>query len=195
MGGARVTTLVTLRKCTLGHKREIKTLKFVSASTKGFKGGLAWIKPSKKDMAVTFSYLVRCWVWLPAVVLWWPVSVSVSLPCRLACFRVVGVASVVPCSPVLCSVVLCCGVVLCCCALLSFCGAVCVCSFVCWVLWCCAALWCCAVGLCCVLSFAVCVSPPLKILKSKIKMFRTTTLYTTRHTHAGRQQDHWRVAV
>ena len=57
MGGARVTTLVTLRKCTLGNKREIKTLKFVSASTKGFKGGLAWIKPSKKDMAVTFSFL------------------------------------------------------------------------------------------------------------------------------------------
>ena len=55
-GGARVTTLVTLRKCTLGNKREIKTLKLVSASTKGFKGGLAWIKPSKKDMAVTFSY-------------------------------------------------------------------------------------------------------------------------------------------
>ena len=50
-GGARVTTLVTLRKCPLGHKRVIKTLKFVSASTKGFKGGLAWIKPSKKDMA------------------------------------------------------------------------------------------------------------------------------------------------
>ena len=60
MGGARVTTLVTLRKCTLGNKREIKTLKFVSASTKGFKGGLAWIKPSKKDMAVTFSYYVFC---------------------------------------------------------------------------------------------------------------------------------------
>ena len=57
-GGARVTTLVTLRKCTLGNKREIKTLKFVLASTKGFKGGLAWIKPSKKDMAVTFSYWV-----------------------------------------------------------------------------------------------------------------------------------------
>ena len=55
-GGARVTTLVTLRKCTLGHKREIKTLKFVSASTKGFKGGSAPIKPSKKDMVVTFSY-------------------------------------------------------------------------------------------------------------------------------------------
>ena len=60
MGGARVTTLVTLRKCTLGYKREIKTLKFVSASTKGFKGGLAWIKPSKKDMAVTFSYWCSC---------------------------------------------------------------------------------------------------------------------------------------
>ena len=59
MGGARVTTLVTLRKCTLGNKREIKSLKFVSASTKGFKGGLAWIKPSKKDMAVTFSYWGR----------------------------------------------------------------------------------------------------------------------------------------
>ena len=56
MGGARVTTLVTLRKCTLGNKRGIKTLKFVLASTEGFKGGLAWIKPSKKDMAVTFSY-------------------------------------------------------------------------------------------------------------------------------------------
>ena len=28
-GGARVTTPVTLRKCTLGYKREIKTLKFV----------------------------------------------------------------------------------------------------------------------------------------------------------------------
>ena len=39
--GARITTLVTLRKCTLGYKREIKTLKFVSASTKGFKGGLS----------------------------------------------------------------------------------------------------------------------------------------------------------
>ena len=35
-GGARVTTLVTLRKCTLGFKREIKILKLVLASTKGF---------------------------------------------------------------------------------------------------------------------------------------------------------------
>ena len=69
-GGARVTTLVTLRKCTLGYKREIKTLKFVSASTKGFKGGSAWIKPSKKDMAVTFSYCVcgHEWPLLIAVV-------------------------------------------------------------------------------------------------------------------------------
>ena len=55
-GGARVTTLLTLRKCILGNKREIKTLKFVLASTMGFKLGLAWIKSSKKDMAVTFSY-------------------------------------------------------------------------------------------------------------------------------------------
>ena len=35
-GGATVTTLVSLKKCTLGYKREIKTLKFVLASTKGF---------------------------------------------------------------------------------------------------------------------------------------------------------------
>ena len=55
--GARVITLVTLRKCTLGFKGEIK--KYLSKSwhqQKGFKGGLARIKPSKKDMAVTFSY-------------------------------------------------------------------------------------------------------------------------------------------
>ena len=39
-GGARVTALVTLRKCTLGIQREIKTLRFVLASTKGFQGGL-----------------------------------------------------------------------------------------------------------------------------------------------------------
>ena len=58
-GGARVTTLVTLRKCTLGNKREIKTLNLVLASTKGFEEGLAWIKPSRKDMAVTFSYSAR----------------------------------------------------------------------------------------------------------------------------------------
>ena len=35
-GGARVTTLATLRRCTLGFKREIKILKLVLASTKGF---------------------------------------------------------------------------------------------------------------------------------------------------------------
>ena len=35
-GEARVTTLVTLRKCTLGFKREMKKLKLVLASTKGF---------------------------------------------------------------------------------------------------------------------------------------------------------------
>ena len=35
-GGARVTTLVTLRKCTKSFKRLIKKLKLVLASTKGF---------------------------------------------------------------------------------------------------------------------------------------------------------------
>ena len=39
-GGARVTTLVTFRKCTLGFKREIEILKLVLASTEGFYGGL-----------------------------------------------------------------------------------------------------------------------------------------------------------
>ena len=56
MGKARVITLVTLRKCTLSFKREIKILKLVLASMKGFKGGLASMKPSKKDVARTFSY-------------------------------------------------------------------------------------------------------------------------------------------
>ena len=35
-GGARVITLVTLRKCTKSFKRVIKILKLVLASTKGF---------------------------------------------------------------------------------------------------------------------------------------------------------------
>ena len=39
-GWARVTTLVTLRKYTLGFKREIKILQLVLASAKGFQGGL-----------------------------------------------------------------------------------------------------------------------------------------------------------
>ena len=34
-GGARVITLVTLRKCTLKFEREIKMIKLVSTSTKG----------------------------------------------------------------------------------------------------------------------------------------------------------------
>ena len=56
-GGARVITLITSRKCTLSFKREIQN--YFSKSwhqQKGFKGGLAWIKPTKKDIAVTFSY-------------------------------------------------------------------------------------------------------------------------------------------
>ena len=35
-GGARVTTLVTLRKCTLGFKIEMRIRKLVLALTKGF---------------------------------------------------------------------------------------------------------------------------------------------------------------
>ena len=183
---------------------------------------------------------------------------------------------VVPCAPVLCSVVLCCGVVLCWCvctvllvlfALVVVPGAVVRCFVLCCSLWrtvvrplvacfgvgvpvwlpgllrcgwcgllwspaplcsvlwrfavvwcpavvrCCpcvvlymfvlpfavsrdvvAALWSPPARLCCVLSFAACVSATLKILKSKIKMFRSRKLYTTQLTHAGRQQDHWRVA-
>ena len=73
-GGARVTTLVTLRKCTLGHKREIKTLKFVSASTKGFKGGLSLDQALQERHGSDFFLLVRlsafafvvCFVVLPA---------------------------------------------------------------------------------------------------------------------------------
>ena len=55
-GGARVITLVTLRKCTLSFKREIKYLSKSWHQQTGFKGGLASIQFSKKDMAVTFSY-------------------------------------------------------------------------------------------------------------------------------------------
>ena len=51
--GARVITLVTLRKCTSNFKRKTKIIKLVSSSRK------AWIKSPKKDMAVTFSYLPR----------------------------------------------------------------------------------------------------------------------------------------
>ena len=64
-GGARVTTLVTLRKCTLGYKREIKTLKFVSALTKGFKGGLRLDQALQERHGSDFFLLhvlqVFCW--------------------------------------------------------------------------------------------------------------------------------------
>ena len=39
-GGARVITLVTLRKCTSNFKRKTTMMKLVSTSTKGFQGGL-----------------------------------------------------------------------------------------------------------------------------------------------------------
>ena len=38
------------------QKRDKNTYVSLGINRKGFKGGLAWIKPSKKDMAVTFSY-------------------------------------------------------------------------------------------------------------------------------------------
>ena len=38
------------------QKRDKNTSVSLSINEKGFKGGLAWIKPSKKNMAVTFSY-------------------------------------------------------------------------------------------------------------------------------------------
>ena len=115
--------------------------------------------------------------------------------CRSPCLAAWSAAlwlmwfAVVPCSPVLCSVVLCCDGVLCCRALLFFGGAVCVCSFFCCVLWCCAAWWCRAAVLGGVLSFAVCVSPPFKNpCKNKTIQnvyFLKQKLYTTQHTHAG----------
>ena len=71
---------------------------------------------------------LRFWPWLPAVFVWWRVSVSVSLCGRVAGFPVVGQLAAAPCSAVLCPVVLCCCVVLCCPVLVPFCGAVCACS-------------------------------------------------------------------
>ena len=86
--------------------------------------------------------VVRCWVWLPVVVCWWRVSVSVSLSGRVVCFPVVGVV--------------CCGALLPCvvfCGAVLSRGAVLLCSAV--VLWCCWGLLCppvaCAV-LCCWLA-------------------------------------------
>ena len=40
-GGARVITLVTLRKCTLNYKRKTKMIRLVSTFTKSFWGGLS----------------------------------------------------------------------------------------------------------------------------------------------------------
>ena len=100
--------------------------------------------------------VVRRWVWWPAVVCWWRVSVSVSLSGRVVCFPVVGVV----CCGALLSCVVFCG------AVLSR-GAVLLCSAVvlrsCWGLLCppvaCRAVLCCAVGwLCCFLpGGGVCV--------------------------------------
>ena len=72
---------------------------------------------------------VGCCVWLPVVVFWWRVSVSVFLSGRIACFPVVSVVccpALPPCV-VFCGAVLsfggvlsCCGVILRCCLWLLF---------------------------------------------------------------------------
>ena len=56
-GGARATTLVTLRKFTLVFKREIKILKLVLASTKGFEGGLGLDQALQERHGSDFSPL------------------------------------------------------------------------------------------------------------------------------------------
>ena len=60
--------------------------------------------------------VVWCWVWLPAVVFWWHVSVPLSLSGRVVCFSVIGVVccgTLLPCV-VFCDSVLSCGAVLSC---------------------------------------------------------------------------------
>ena len=64
--GDRVTTLVTLRRCTLGNKREIKTLKFVLASTKGFSGGLGLDQALQERHGSDF-FLLLAWGCAPPV--------------------------------------------------------------------------------------------------------------------------------
>ena len=116
---------------------------------------------------VLWSSVVWCWVWLPIVVLWWRVSVSVSLSGRVAYFSVVGVV--------------CCGALLPCvlfrCALL-WCGAVLSCSAVFWrcclcllfLLLCPVVLFChlvtCCWALLCVVLCCVCLSSFQKCLQN-----------------------------
>ena len=67
--------------------------------------------------------VARCWVWLSAVVFWWPVSVSMSLSGHLTCFPVVGVVccgALLPCA-VFCGAVLLCVAVLLCSAVFFWC--------------------------------------------------------------------------
>ena len=61
-GGARVTTLVTLRKCTSGFKREIKILNLVLASTKGFSGGLGLDQALQEKHGSDFFLLLIVWI-------------------------------------------------------------------------------------------------------------------------------------
>ena len=95
---------------------------------------------------------VRCWVWLPAVVLCWRVLSRVLLPGRVACCPAVCCRFLwcpAPLCCVLCSVVLCCRVVPCCGALLSL--------FLCW--WCWLVSFPCVCGA--VLRCALCCSVPV----------------------------------
>ena len=138
---------------------------------------------------VLWCFVVWCWVWLPTVVLWWRVSVSVSLCRRVACFPVVGVV----CCGALLPCVVFCGAVLWCFAVLS-CSAVfwrcCLCSLsllLCPVALCCLVVPCCWIVLCVVLC-CVCLSffqIPLQRTKLKKWFFSEKKLYTTQRTHAG----------
>ena len=89
----------------------------------------AWSAPSLAPGAVVRCCVLccclwcsheRCWVSLSPGVFWLRVSVSVCLSGRVAYFPVVGGLAAVPCSPVLCPVVLCCRVVMCCGVQVSF---------------------------------------------------------------------------
>ena len=60
-GGARVVTLVTLRKCTESIKRVIKILKLVLASAKGFKGGLGLDQALQERHGSDFFLLDPLW--------------------------------------------------------------------------------------------------------------------------------------
>ena len=100
-GGARATTLVTLRKCTLGFKREIKILKLVLASTKGFQGGLGLDHALQERHGSDFFLLIMytfgsaplpaglgprsaCWAAAPGCFVWLWVTWGWGCPCPVS---------------------------------------------------------------------------------------------------------------